>query len=429
MNRAQSRAYLGHLQKFGIRLGLDTIREILAGLGNPQDRFPSVLVAGTNGKGSVCAMLAAILAAHGFRVGLYTSPHLVRVEERIQVGRELIPTRTFGRLLGRVRGASEALLAAGQLAAPPTFFEALTAVAFLHFAERRVDIAVLEVGLGGRFDATNVVRPLVTAVTTIGHDHEQYLGRTLRRIAFEKAGILKPGVPVVCGVRPGHAAYAVIRRRAEALDAPFIGAFDGGRVDAADGRGCFVFRRAGRTSRFTPSLVGVHQAENVAVAILVAEELGRAWRPLKKARIIAGVERASWEGRLETVSARPPVILDGAHNAEGAAALAAHLRRTFKERVILVFGALRDKDIRAMTRHLFPLAGTVLLTRIPNERSAEPSDIAALIPVFRGRLRVEPDPRRAVRLALGESGGRTPIVITGSLYLVGEVKRLRLFPA
>ncbi|MDH4196671.1 MAG: bifunctional folylpolyglutamate synthase/dihydrofolate synthase [Candidatus Aminicenantes bacterium] len=429
MNRAQSQAYLGHLEKFGIRLGLDAIREILAGLGNPQDRFSSVLVAGTNGKGSVCAMLAEILAGHGWRVGLYTSPHLVRVEERIQVDRKLIPARALGRLLGRVRETNKALLAAGRLAAEPTFFEVLTAAAFLHFAARRVDIAVLEVGLGGRFDATNVVRPLATAITSIGHDHQQYLGRTLGRIAFEKAGILKPGVPVVCGERSGSTAYAVIRKRAEALEAPLLGVFDGGRLEPADGRGRFVFRRAGRTYRFTPSLPGRHQGENAAVAILVAEELSRSWRPLKKARVIAGVERARWEGRLETVSVRPPVILDGAHNEEGAAALAAHLRRIFKERIILVFGVLCDKDIRAMARRLFPLADMVVLTRIPNDRSAEPAAVAALAPRFRGRLRVEPDPRRAVRLAQRESAGRTPVVIAGSLFLVGEVKRLRLFPA
>ena len=428
MNRAQSQAYLGHLQRFGIRLGLDAIREILAGLGNPQGRFPSVLVAGTNGKGSVCAMLDAILAAHGFRVGLYTSPHLVRVEERIQVGRQLIPARSLGRLLGRIKETNEALLAAGRLTAEPTFFEVLTAAAFLYFAERRVDIAVLEVGLGGRFDATNAVRPLATAITSIGHDHQQYLGRTLSRIAAEKAGIIKPGVPVVCGVRPGSAAHAVIRRRAEELDAPFIGVFDGGRLEAAPGRGRFVFRRAGRSYRFAPGLAGGHQGENAAVAILVAEELGRSWRPLQKSRVIAGVERAHWEGRLESVSVRPPVILDGAHNEEGAAALAAHLRRTFKERVVLVLGVLRDKDVRALTRHLFPLAAAVVLTRVPGERGATPEEIAALAPAFRGRLWLEPDPRRAVRLARRESGGRIPMIITGSLFLVGEVKRLRLFP-
>ncbi len=429
MNRAQSQAYLGRLQKFGMRLGLDAVREILAGLDNPQDRFPSVLVAGTNGKGSVCAMLASIVAAHGSRVGLYTSPHLVRVEERIQVDGGLIPAVTFGRLLGRVRETTESLLAAGRLADEPTFFEVLTATAFLHFAERRVDLAVLEVGLGGRLDATNAVRPLATAVTSIGHDHQQVLGRTLGRIAFEKAGVIKPGVPVVSGVPPGGVADAIIRKRASAVGAPFIGVWDGGRLDGPDGRGRFVFRRAGRTYRFAPRLAGRHQGENATVAILVAEELGRAWRPLKKTRIVAGLEGARWDGRLEWVSSRPPVILDGAHNAEGAAALAAYLRRSFKERVILVFGVLRDKDIPAMARRLFPLAETVVLTRIPNDRTAEPADITALAPAFRDRLRLEPDPRRAVSLARRESRGKTPVVITGSLFLVGEVKRLRLFPA
>jgi dihydrofolate synthase/folylpolyglutamate synthase len=165
------------------------------------------------------------------------------------------------------------------------------------------------------------------------------------------------------------------------------------------------------------------------VAILVAEELGRTWRPIKKAHIIAGVERARWEGRLETVSSRPPVILDGAHNEEGAAVLAAHVRATWGGRIILVFGVLADKDIRAMTRLLFPLAEMVVVTRVPGERAAEPATVAALAPAFRGRLVLEPDPRRAVAVARREAAGKTPIVITGSLFLVGEVKRLRLFPA
>jgi dihydrofolate synthase/folylpolyglutamate synthase len=429
MNPAECRAYLGRLEQFGIKLGLENITLLLEALGDPQRTFPAIHVAGTNGKGSVSAMLEAILRAHGLRTGLYTSPHLVRVEERIRVdGRPISPER-FRRLLERIRRTINRLMATSRLAYHPTFFEVLTALAFLHFEERKVDIAVLEVGLGGRFDATNVVRPLVSVITTISKDHEKHLGSTLRRIAFEKAGIVKPGIPVVCGVRRGEA-LDEIRRRARERGAPLIRVFGPGTSFAAvrqaggyrfrysDGRGTYVLR---------PALAGRYQGENAAIAAATAEFLGRTWKPLLESEIIRGIEEARWEGRLETVSKKPLVILDGAHNPEGARSLAAHIQDIIRKPVILVFAAMSDKDIRGMARRLFPVARTVVLTRVPYERSAAPADILALVPEFAKRSRLEPDVRKAVRLALAESRGRIPVVIAGSLFLVGEVKRLRLF--
>ena len=430
MNPAERRAYLGRLEKFGIRLGLESVRVLLNDLGDPQHAFPSVLVAGTNGKGSVCAMLAEALRRNGLRTGLYTSPHLVRVEERIRIDGAPVPSRTFGRLLEAVRASVERLVKDGKLAAQPTYFEVLTAAALLHFAERKVDIAVLEVGLGGRFDATNAVTPLVSVITTIALDHQEHLGRTLAEIAFEKAGIVKPGVPVVCGVPRGRAAYRVIRRRARELGALFLGVWDGGELDTVSTkRGyCFIFRRRGRTLRFSPGLAGKHQGANAAIALAAAGELQRVWKPLDDLKLMAGIEHASWEGRLEIAAQRPLVILDGAHNPEGAAALATYLREVVRRPVILVFGVMKDKDAKAMARSLFPLAKTVILTSAPLERSASPADLRAavrgLAPV---RTFLEPRVGRAVRLALRESRGRTPVVVAGSLYLVGEVKRLRLF--
>jgi dihydrofolate synthase/folylpolyglutamate synthase len=429
MTSSGCRDYLGHLQHFGIKLGLENIATLCAALGDPQDRFPSVHVAGTNGKGSVSAMLAGILKEHGFRTGLYTSPHLARVEERIRIDGAAIPPRRFRRLLTGLKAAIDGLMAGGRLAYHPTYFEVLTALAFLEFAERNVDVAVLEVGMGGRFDATNVVRPLVSVITTIAKDHEKHLGSRLRSIAFEKAGIIKSGVPVVCGLRSGDA-LREIRRVAREREAPIVEVFGRGRtLEIQPSRRGFRFVYAGERGRyaFSPALAGRHQGHNAAVAIATAEVLSRTWKPLDKAKIINAVRETRWEGRLETVAGRPLVLLDGAHNVEGAEALAAHVRETVRRPVILVFAAMQDKDIRALARLLFPLCETVILTRVPYKRSATPEELAAAAPPFGGRVLLEPDTRKAVALALSESRGRTPVVIAGSLFLIGEVKRLRLF--
>ena len=429
MNPAECRDYLGHLQHFGIKLGLENITTLLSGLGDPQHAFPSVHVAGTNGKGSVSAMLEEVLRGHGLKTGLYTSPHLVSVEERIRVGGKAIAPDRFCALLERVRTTIGGLMAAGRLVDHPTFFEVLTALAFLRFAEERVDVGVLEVGLGGRFDATNVVRPLVSVITTISKDHERHLGSSLRQIAFEKAGIVKPGVPVVCGV-PGGVALREIRRLARERGAPFIHALGQGRtLETLRTRSGFRFCYASRQEvyAYVPGLAGRYQGANAAVAIAVAEVLDRTWRPFRKPVILRAIRGTRWPGRLETVSRRPPVILDGAHNEEGAASLAAHIAEVVRRPVVLVFAAMKDKDLRAMARHLFPRARTVILTRVPYKRSAEPEEILAAAREFRDRTRLEPDVAKAVRLALEESAGRLPVVIAGSLFLVGEVKRLRLF--
>ncbi len=429
MNPAECRDYLGHLQHFGIKLGLENITALLAALGDPHPAFPSVHVAGTNGKGSVSAMLERILRGHGLRTGLYTSPHLVTVEERIRVGGDPVSPERFGELLGRIKGTIDGLMEAGRLVYHPTFFEVLTAVAFVHFAESRVDVAVLEVGMGGRFDATNVVRPLVSVITTIARDHEKHLGSALRQIAFEKAGIIKPGVPAVCGV-PGGVALAEIRRVAREKGAPLIRVFGPGKaLEARRTAAGFRFRYSSGADEYayTPGLAGKYQGANAAIAIAAAEVFGGSWRPLRKGIILRGIREARWPGRLETVRRRPLVVLDGAHNEEGAGSLAAHIAGFIRCPVILVFAVMKDKDIRAMARRLFPRARTVILTRVPYKRSAEPEEILAAAGEFRDKVRIEPDVAAAVRLALEESAGRTPVVIAGSLFLVGEVKKLGLF--
>jgi dihydrofolate synthase/folylpolyglutamate synthase len=429
MNPAECRDYLSHLQHFGIKLGLENITILLQALGDPHRTFAAVHVAGTNGKGSVSAMLDLILRHHGLRTGLYTSPHLVSVEERIRVNGGRITPDAFCAFIGRTRETIEGLMSGGRLVYHPTFFEVLTALAFLHFAERKVEVAVLEVGLGGRFDATNIVRPLVSVITTISRDHEKHLGSTLREIAFEKAGIVKPGVPVVCGVSKG-VALAEIRRLALERTAPFIRVFGPGTAfESLRTQRGFRFRYESGAGEyvFTPGLAGRYQGANAAVAIRTAEVLGRSWKPLLKSKILRGIREARWEGRLETVSKKPPVILDGAHNEEGAGSLADHIRDVIRKPVILVFAAMKDKNIRAMARRLFPEAKTVILTQVPYKRSALTAEILKSAREFEGRIRQEPDVARAVRLALEESAGRVPVVIAGSLFLVGEVKKLRLF--
>jgi dihydrofolate synthase/folylpolyglutamate synthase len=429
MTPSESRDYLGHLQHFGIKLGLENIAALCLALGNPQNRFLSVHVAGTNGKGSVSAMLAGIMREHGLRTGRYTSPHLARVEERIRVDGAPVAPKRFRDLLSQLKTVIDRLMAERKLVYHPTYFEVMTALAFLEFAERQVDVAVLEVGMGGRFDATNVVRPLVSVITTIAKDHEKHLGATLEKIAFEKAGIIKPGIPIVCGVR-GGVALREIRRVAERKKAPFIEVFGPGRVLESRlirGGYRFVYEGGNGSYTFTPGLAGRHQGQNAAVAIATTEVLSRVWKALDKTKILKAIREARWEGRLETVRTRPLVLLDGAHNVEGVTALAAHIKEVIGHPVVLVFAAMQDKDIRSMTRVLFPVAPSVILTRVPYKRSATPEELLAAAPPFEGPVFLEPDTRRAVELALSVSGGRTPVVIAGSLFLIGEVKRLRLF--
>ena len=429
MNLREANLYLDRLQRFGIKLGLENIQALLDSLGRPERCFPSVHVAGTNGKGSVSAMIAAALRRSGLKVGLYTSPHLTRVEERFTVDGVMIPARRFCALLDRLRRTIDLLMRAGKLVYHPTYFEVLTALGFLHFAEEKVDVGVIEVGLGGRFDATNVLEPLVSVITTIAKDHEKHLGHTLREIAFEKAGIIKPGTPVVCGVR-SEEALAVIRRVAAERRAPLTEVFGRGRSLRTFYDGCryrFIYDDGRTAYGFRPSLAGRHQGENAAVAVAALRVLGEVFRPVAKKDVIAGVENTVWAGRLETVSRDPLVVLDGAHNEEGAEALAGFINETVGRPVVLVFAAMKDKDIPAMAARLFGLAELVVLTKAPYKRSAAPEDLAPEAVRAGRRYVCEPDVRKAVRAALRESAGRVPVVIAGSLFLVGEVKRLKLF--
>ena len=417
-------AYLASRVRFGVKFGLGTIRALVRALDHPERAYPTLLVAGTNGKGSVVAYASAALSASGLRVGRYTSPHLVSVRERIAVDGIPISRKDLGRAVSRVREAAAALVRAGAIPAHPTYFEALTAAAFDHFRAARVDVAVLEVGMGGRLDATNVARPLASAIVSIDRDHEAYLGTTLASIAREKAGVLRKGRVTVLGPlrREPRAAIAA---RARATGARILDAARGVRV--RDGNGGLDVRTPRHLYRAVHALPGRHQRDNLVVAIRLLEEARSAGVAVDLEAVPQGISAARWPGRLERIPGRPPLLLDGAHNPAGARALAHHLRTLGP--FVLLFGAMTDKAVEEIAETLFPLAAEVVLTRPPVSRAASPAEIARRAGPLAAGARLESDPRRALALAK-RLAGRRPVVVAGSLYLVGEVmKALRRTPS
>ena len=403
--------WLYGLQTFGVKLGLDGIRALLELLDRPQSAFPSILVGGTNGKGSVAAMLDAMLLAHGRRTGLYTSPHLVRPNERIRIGGEDIGSAELDRVLEVVRTACERGVASGALEAHPSFFEVMTAAAMTAFHDARVDVAVLEVGLGGRLDATNAMEPLVSAIVTVGLDHVATLGGTLAAIAGEKAGILRAGRVLVSGVDQPEA-LAVLRARCAESSAMFVDA---------------------RTAPFRYDdlrlpLAGAHQKANARVAVATleafAEARGLAIDPEAVRRGLAAVR---WPGRLQLVPGRPPVLLDGAHNPQGAMALAAELaveRGAGRPRPVLVFAAMKDKDVAGLISPLLPHVVRVVATRPGVDRAEDPEVLAATIRGAGTPAETASGPAEALARARELAGSDGFVLVAGSLYLVGSVLAL-----
>lgn len=412
---------LARLEALGIRLGLETFGRLLDALGDPQLRPPSVLVAGSNGKGSTSALIAAMASAAGYRTALYTSPHLESVEERLRIdGRSIAPEGLAG-LLDEVVRASET--ATGGL---PTYFEAVTAAAFLWFAREEVDLAVVEVGLGGRLDATNLCDPLLSLITSISLEHQEFLGNTLAAIAREKAGVFRPGRPALVWIDPGgnpeaaESVRAVAREKGTDLRfAPDLVTIQEIGSDAWTGQRVRIATPAGDHD-LKLHLAGEHQARNLALAVLAAETLaGLGFPKLDERAIAAGAEACRWPGRLEKVDLPDGrrVLLDAAHNAEGAAVLAGFLNR-LPGPVTLLFGALEDKDVTEMLGKLAPRAERVVLTTPASPRARRPEELA---PLLAGHgVEVEPDPGEALDRALESSG---TLVACGSIYLIGEVRK------
>jgi dihydrofolate synthase/folylpolyglutamate synthase len=419
--RASVAAYLSSRVRFGIKFGLETMRALCEELQHPESAFPTLLVAGTNGKGSVVAYADAALRASGLAVGRYTSPHLVRVNERVAVGGRDVSAAEFAAAVDRVRRAAARLVRARTIPAHPTYFEVLTAAALDHFRRARVDVAVLEVGMGGRLDATNVAEPIASAIVSVEKDHEAYLGSTLGAIAHEKAGVLRAGRTTVLGPLPPEA-RAAVAGEALAAGARLLDAGDG--VSVRQGSDGLEIRTPGFVHRGVRTLPGAHQRDNALVALRLLEEAHAAGLAVELGAAAAAFGATRWPGRLERVVARgrPPLLLDGAHNPAAARALAAYLAG--EPPFVLLFGVMADKDVEAMSRILFPLARAVVLTRAPSDRAAAPAEIARRAGPAARDAAAEDDPRRALALAvrLAPPGGQ--VVVAGSLYLVGEVTRI-----
>jgi len=412
-------AYLAGRTLFGVKLGLDTIRSLTEALDRPERSYPCIVIGGTNGKGSVTAYLDAALSASGLTVGRYTSPHLVHVRERIAVAGKPIRPRGFSEAVARVRDVAEKLIQAGRIPAHPTYFEVLTAAALWHFHRSRVDVALLEVGMGGRLDATNVCDPLLSVIVTIDLDHEIHLGTTLAEIATEKAGLLRPGRTTVLGVLPAEA-RAAIHARAREVGARLVDAWQDCQVQpSASGT---TVKTPSREHRLGRRPDAPYQEHNLVVALRVLEECPDAGLDVDLDAAGSAVAAARWPGRLEWIPGEPPLLLDGAHNPSAARALAEYLRGLGS--FVLLFGIMTDKDIEEVTGALFPLARQVVLTRCRIERAATTSEIARRAGGLAGGARRQASVRQALRLARGLAQPGEPVVVAGSLYLVGEVLRI-----
>ncbi len=418
-NYDQALSYLYDLQKYGIKFGLSSTNSLLKRIGNPQEGLKTIHIAGTNGKGSIAAMLSAMLVRAGFKVGLYTSPHLVRFNERFRLNEQDIEDEEIMAVFERVRAVVDER-------EPPTFFEMTTAMALSLFAAKGVDWAILEVGMGGRLDATNVVQPQLTIISNVSFDHQEFLGSTLSRIAREKAGIIKKQVPLITAVKQ-PVALAVIKTRCSALNAP---CYRLGRQIKVRTLGERRFSYSGlgwRLEKLHLPLAGRHQVVNAATALGGLEVLERwGYYNLVEEQIREGLVKTRWPGRLELLGMQPPVLLDGAHNYAGIMALRQALQEEYTyRRLIVVLGIMADKDLRGMFLRLAPLADRIILTRPKYERAAEPESLRALAGEFAERTELIRPVGEALERAIGLATSEDLVLVTGSLYFIGEVKEIQ----
>lgn len=404
---------LGNELKAGAKFGLDRMRVLLEELDHPERSQNIIHVAGTNGKGSTCAMIAAACKYAGLRTGLFTSPHLVKPTERIAFDNESVSEDRFAQLFKIVHDKAEQLISEGKIDGHPTYFETVTAMALMAFRDA-ADAVVLEVGLGGRLDATNVVTPRLTVITPIHYDHEAFLGNTITSIASEKAGILKPGIPLVMAAQMPEASQTILSRAGE-LNCPVTKVADHAveRTELTPYGSTFHF--LGQT--FTCGLPGAHQVQNAATAILTCREFGLPMEAIRK-----GVASARWPGRIEYVSHRPDFILDGAHNPAGARSLATYIQQFCSNRPVwLVYGAMRDKAIEEVTSQLFPLASKLILTAPDFPRALRPDAILEI--TDHPNAITAASVAAAIELAL-QAPSEAAVFFTGSLFLVGEARAI-----
>jgi dihydrofolate synthase/folylpolyglutamate synthase len=443
---AVSRMYaLGHelTQMPSQKFDLAHMRALLEALNRPERTFPAVLIAGTNGKGSTSATLASILRASGLRTGLYTSPHLVRINERIRIDGDEIGDDDFAALHDVVDRTAERLVGEGELPWHPSFFEMLTAIAFEYFAQNKIDVAVLEVGMGGRLDATNVIEPRVSVITDIALDHQKFLGNTVSEIAREKAGIIRSGGVVVTLPQQPQAndviGNTILELGAQGVSAvPYVPPVSPGSVDyvARTSKNCaqdarpvsrYPLQVMGKQILIETPLIGRHQLRNVALAIAAAEVLSHQGFAITPETIERGARDTSWPGRFQVVRAQngaPEYVFDVAHNPAGAWALRSTLSACYEDRPLtFVFGAMRDKAISEMAEILFPLAERVIATRSDNPRSANPDEIREAAARIATDIEDAADVPAALDRARSLAGSEGVVVITGSIYIVGEAMR------
>jgi dihydrofolate synthase/folylpolyglutamate synthase len=434
----ESLDYLFGLQRFGIKLGLSNMIALLKHLENPHQGLRAVHIAGSNGKGSTAAFLASILGQVGCRVGLYTSPHLIDFTERIQVDGVPVPERRVADLTDRIREVVREMERSGELWADSsafspakdfdpqkatiTFFEFTTAMAFLHFREEQADVAILETGMGGRLDATNTVDPLLTLITPVSLEHQQYLGRTLLQIASEKAGIIKPGRPLLSTARQPRV-IELFRRKCLELGAPFYAHgkdFQGRQT----GPRLMDFQGIGhRWDALCLGLAGGHQVLNASLALAAAEILMEKGFSIREDFLRKGLAAARWPGRLELVGDSPRVLLDGAHNPEASRVLKRALQEEFpRRRLIMVLGIMADKDIPKMMSNLIPLTDLLILSRPHMDRAASLEILRKNASPWGKPTREVADVGTAVEKAMGEAGKEDLVVVTGSLFTVGEAR-------
>lgn len=416
MTYREALQYLANLGReyMDMRLGLAPVSELLGRLGDPQNEYPSVVIAGTNGKGSIAAVTSSILSAAGFRCGLFTSPHLVDIRERIQVNGVMISRKDMLNCVEAVKGRQIRHV---------TYFEFLTAAAFLHFFEAKVDIAVLEVGLGGRLDATNCVIPAVSVISNVALEHTQFLGDTLEKIAWEKAGIIKQDGVCITAAKQKKVVdviKTVCRDRNAAL-------FRVGKEIRTFIHKDKSFSYRGLDSnypRLTHGLSGRHQVDNMACAVAAVEVLRRKGFPIGKAAILKGMQKVEWPGRMEVIAQSPTIILDVAHNPAGVKVLCDALKEDFSyRRLIVVFGVFKDKSFKAMIKKLAAVADEFILTDAGTDRALDPYKMLPVAERYGKKTAAVVNPSDALRTAIGKASPDDLICVAGSLYLVGKIKK------
>ncbi|MBW2095178.1 MAG: bifunctional folylpolyglutamate synthase/dihydrofolate synthase [Deltaproteobacteria bacterium] len=404
--------YLYSLQKFGIKFGLSKTSNLLNAFGNPHERQNYVHIAGTNGKGSVAAFLASILREAGFRIGVYTSPHLLRFTERFRINGREMSRETAAQLINELRGVVVQ-------EEPPTFFEATTAMALVYFAREKTDLAIMEVGMGGRLDATNIIRPLVSVITNISLEHQDFLGTSIKEIAGEKAGIIKEGVDLVTGARKPRVVKE-FRRLCQEKKAPFwrIGEQVRYRLTPS---GLHYYGLARRMKGIRLGLKGHFQARNAALALAAGELLERKGFPVSREQVRMGLRNVDWPGRMQVISTNPEILLDGAHNPGAARALASALQEEYRgRRVIMVIGVMDDKDIREILKWIVPLGDHIIYTRPQYYRAAAPERLMAEAASFEVPGEIVPALFPALDRARALAHPSDVIVVCGSLFTVGE---------